>query len=48
MTTPPLPEHVEAHRDRMWRREEELRVESALDAEHFIEGLTASHFFPSI
>src|ERR1044071_2495402 len=37
MTTPPLPEQVEAHRDRMWRREEELRVESALDAERFIE-----------
>ena len=37
MTTPPLPEHIEAHRDRMWRREEELRVESALDAERFIE-----------
>ena len=37
MTTPPLPEQIEAHRDRMWRREEELRVESALDAERFIE-----------
>src|ERR1043165_4456190 len=37
MTTPPLSEHVEAHRDRRWRREEELRVESALDAERFIE-----------
>jgi len=32
-----LPEHVELHRDRMWRREEELRVENALDAERFIE-----------
>jgi hypothetical protein len=37
MTVPMLPEHVEVHRDRMWRREEELRVESALDAERFIE-----------
>ncbi len=37
MTTLPLSEHIEAHRDRMWRREEELRVESALDAERFIE-----------
>lgn len=37
MTTPPLPEQIEAHRDRMWRRDEELRVESALDAERFIE-----------
>lgn len=37
MTTPPLPEEIELHRDRMWRREEERRVESALDAERFIE-----------
>jgi hypothetical protein len=37
MTTPPLPEQIELHRDRMWRRDEELRVESALDAERFIE-----------
>src|SRR5690242_20371344 len=37
MTTPSLPEHIELHRDRMWRRDEELRVESALDAERFIE-----------
>ena len=35
MTT--LPELIEVHRDRMWRRDEELRVESALDAERFIE-----------
>ena len=35
--TIPLPEHIELHRDRMWRREEEIRVESALDAERFIE-----------
>jgi len=33
----PLREQFELHRDRMWRRDEELRVESALDAERFIE-----------
>lgn len=33
----PLPEEIELHRDRMWRRDEDLRVESALDAERFIE-----------
>ena len=37
MTTPPLPEQIELHRDRMWRREEDLRVETAVDAERFIE-----------
>ena len=37
MTTPLLPEEIELHRDRMWRRDEELRVESAVDAERFIE-----------
>ena len=37
--TPPLPEQIEAHRDRMWRRDEDLRVESAIDAERFIEDL---------
>jgi hypothetical protein len=37
MTTPPLPEQIELHRDRMWRRDEDLRVESAIDAERFIE-----------
>ena len=36
MTTP-LPEQIELHRDRMWRRDEDLRVESAVDAERFIE-----------
>ena len=35
MTT--LPEQIELHRDRMWRRDEDLRVESAPDAERFIE-----------
>src|SRR5437660_5283269 len=37
MTTPSLPEQIELHRDRMWRRDEELRIESAVDAERFIE-----------
>ena len=37
MSTPPLPEQIELHRDRMWRRDEELRVESAVEAERFIE-----------
>jgi hypothetical protein len=35
--TIPLPEQIELHRDRMWRRDEDLRVESAVDAERFIE-----------
>jgi hypothetical protein len=33
MTIPLLPEQIELHRGRMWRREEELRVESAVDAQ---------------
>ena len=37
MTTPPLSERIELHRDRMWRRDEDLRVECAVDAERFIE-----------
>ena len=37
MTTPPLPEQIELHRDRMWRRDEDLRIDSAVDAERFIE-----------
>jgi hypothetical protein len=37
MTIPPLPEQIELHRDRMWRRDEDLRIESAVDAERFIE-----------
>lgn len=32
-----LPEEIEAYRDRMWRREPELRVESAFDAERLVE-----------
>jgi len=37
MTTPALPEEIELHRDRKWRRDEALRVEGAVDAERFIE-----------
>jgi len=37
MTTSTLPEQIELHRDRMWRRDEDLRVESAVEAERFIE-----------
>ena len=50
MTTPLLPEQIELHRDRMWRRDEDLRIESAVDAERFIEdvGWTPSAYFPFI
>lgn len=34
-----LPEEIEAYRDRMWRREEELRVEDAFDAEKLVEAV---------
>jgi len=37
MTTLPLAEHIEFHRDRLWRRDEELRVQRAIDAERFVE-----------
>src|SRR5258706_4612725 len=37
MTTAPLHEQIELHRDRIWHRDEDLRVESAIDAERFIE-----------
>jgi hypothetical protein len=37
MTTAPLPEQIELHRDRMWRRDEDLRIERAVEAERFIE-----------
>src|ERR1051325_11017846 len=37
MITPQLPEHIELYRDRMWRRDEDLRVERAVDAECFIQ-----------
>src|SRR5918912_1185746 len=32
-----LPEEIEIYRDRMWRREAELRIEDALAAERFVE-----------
>jgi len=51
MTTPPLPEQIELHRDRMWRRDEDLRIESAVDAERFIEDVGfrvgVKHLLPS-
>jgi hypothetical protein len=34
-----LPEEIEAYRDRMWRREPELRVENAHEAEKFVSGV---------
>src|SRR5437764_862922 len=34
-----LPEEVEVYRDRMWRREPESRVESAAEAEGFVESV---------
>ena len=34
-----LPEEFEAHRDRMWRREAESRVENAFDAEKLVESV---------
>jgi hypothetical protein len=37
MTYDTLPEVVEAYRDRLWRREAESRVETAADAERFVE-----------
>lgn len=43
MTVPTLAEYVELHRDRLWRREEELRVESAVEAERFIEDVAFSN-----
>ena len=50
MTTPTLPEQIEAHRDRMWRRDEDLRIENAVDAERFIEDVawTPSAYFQFI
>ena len=34
-----IPEEIELHRDRSWRRTPELRVESAIEAEAFIEAI---------
>ncbi len=39
MTTPPLPEQIEFHSDRMWRRDEDRRIESAVKVEGFIEAV---------
>jgi hypothetical protein len=39
MTSAPFPEHIDLYRDRMWRRDEEVRVERAIDAERFIEAV---------
>jgi len=39
MTTPPPPEQIKLHRDRMCRRDENLGVESAVDADRFIENV---------
>jgi hypothetical protein len=37
MPTPPLPDQIQRHRDRMWRRDEDIPVASAVAAERFIE-----------
>src|SRR5438093_10683279 len=34
-----LPEEIESYRDRLWRRESELRIEDALTAERFIDAV---------
>jgi hypothetical protein len=34
-----LPEEIETHRDQMWRREPELRVEDAIEAEKLVEAV---------
>jgi hypothetical protein len=39
MLTQRLPEVIESHRDRWWRREPELRIEDVHDAEQFIEAV---------
>jgi hypothetical protein len=50
--TPSLPEQIELHRDRRWRRDEDLRVESAASAERFIEDVDVAGrgqaYFPFI
>lgn len=35
----PLPDFIENYRDQSWRRDPELRIETELDAERFIEGV---------
>jgi hypothetical protein len=44
MTTPPLPEQIELHPDRMWLRDEDLRIESVVDAERFIEDVRFANY----
>ena len=34
---PSIPEHIEEHRDGRWRREGARQVETAADAERFVE-----------
>ena len=36
-STPSIPDHVEEHRDQRWRREGARQVETAADAERFVE-----------
>ena len=44
--TPPLPEQIELHRDRMWRRDEDVRIESAVDAERLIKDVGFANTLP--
>ena len=37
MTKRPLPAEIEEYRDAHWRREETRRIETAVEAERFIE-----------
>src|SRR5688500_16268829 len=37
MSKPTLPEEIEEHRDRCWRREATRQIDTAIDAERFIE-----------
>ena len=50
MTTPPLPEQIELHRDRMLRRN--FALKSSVDAERFIEAVgfvnTLTDFAPLV
>ena len=39
MSVRDLPEEIESYRDRLWRREPDLRIEEALAAERFIEAV---------
>lgn len=43
-TKPSIPEHIEDHRDRHWRREGARQVDTAVEAERFVEqvGFTAA------